>query len=232
MRHQFTWPRLTVFAVLALSAGGCSGVLSGDPFKEEVDGAGEKANYTLSQRIMTGFGATSSQDKKKIDYRSRAPLTVPPSMELKAPEDKQDVVAEMPNWPKEVDETDEYIASLEEAKTYREKNRDDWENPAVPGRELARYRVKGGGQQADPKDNRERRGDDAPEVTAAQAKKFKEDIETAQAQEANTAGPRKYLIDPPREYRTPVAGGTLPSKIKVKEKKDAKFSDWDDPTRQ
>ncbi|MEM1048838.1 MAG: hypothetical protein AAGL24_21990 [Pseudomonadota bacterium] len=214
-------------AGLALSLAGCGSMLSGDPYSEDLAETGEKdsLSYSLSRKIVTGFGGQSSGTQKNISYAPRGPLAVPPAMELKEPEDAQQVTAEMPNWPKESNEADAYIASLEEAKTHRERTRDDWENPVIPGREMARYRVIGGGRQGNEADNDQ--GDQAPVMTREQAEQFSEDVKEFRSAEIDGVPRRQYLIEPPSSYRTPDAGSKLPSKVKVKS--ESKADDWENP---
>lgn len=222
--------RSLLIAGVAFSMAGCSGMLSGDPFKEDVseNGDGDSLSYSLSRRIVSGFGATSAANKKKIDYKPRAPLAVPPAMVLKQPEEKSDVTAKMANWPEEQDKAKEYLDQRNEAKTFRERNRDDWENPVVPGREVARFRVINGGQSVDPKENGIGDPDkQAPQFTQDEADQFAKDIEKLKTAQANGVAKRKYLIEPPATYRTPAGGAKLPSKVKIEP--ETKHDDWANP---
>lgn len=220
--------RSVLIAGLAISTAGCSGMLSGDPFKEEVsdDGDTSSLSYSISRRIITGLGGVSDSNRKKIDYKPRAPLAVPPAMVLKEPENKQDVTSEMANWPKQQDETKEYLAEREADKTYRERTRDDWENPVVPGREMARNRVIGGGQIADPKENTERERT-APTYTQDQADQFAKDLGKLKTAQADGVAKRKYLTEPPATYRTPAGDAPLPSSVKIEP--ETKHDDWENP---
>ena len=58
-------------------------MLSGDPFSEDLAETGEKdsLSYSLSRKIVTGFGGTNGSTQKKIKYAPRGPLAVPPAME-------------------------------------------------------------------------------------------------------------------------------------------------------
>ena len=168
--------RSLLIAGMAVSMAGCSGMISGDPFKEDVaeDSEGGSLSYSISRRILGTIGGATTDTKKKIDYKPRAPLAVPPTMTMTAPEDRKVATSEMANWPKEQDESKAYLEQRQAEKTFRERNRDDWENPVVPGREVARYRVVGGGQQVDPKDNGQ--GDQAPQFTQDEADQFAKDV--------------------------------------------------------
>lgn len=220
--------RSVLIAGVAISMAGCSGMLSGDPFKEEVaeDADNSSLSYSISRRIITGLGGVSDDNRKKINYKPRAPLAVPPAMVLKEPENKTDVTSEMANWPKENDEAKDYLAAREAEKTYRERTRDDWENPVVPGREMARNRVIGGGQIADPNDNTDPERT-APTYTQDQADQFAEDIGKLKTAQADGVAKRKYLTEPPATYRTPAGGAKLPSSVKIEP--ESKHDDWENP---
>lgn len=219
-------PRAALILGVALSIAGCSGMLSGDPFEEEIsdDGKTESLSYSLSRKLVTSLGGTDS-NARQIEYKPRGPLTVPPAMELKQPEDASAAI-EAANWPKQSDAAEDYIAELEKAKSHRERTRDDWENPVVPRGEIARHRMLGGGQLADPDDNDQ--SDAAPEMSAEAARKVSGDIDNLKAASADGAVRRKYLIDPPTTYRQPAGGAPLPSTVKI-EKEKGKHDDWEKP---
>ncbi|MEM8812657.1 MAG: hypothetical protein AAGF59_08570 [Pseudomonadota bacterium] len=220
--------RSAALMTVALSVAGCGSMLSGDPFKEEFETeADKKPVASMTSVIMRTVGGVNSETQQQIQYKPRAPLAMPPAMELRTPESPKDMTAEMPNWPKDNNEKDEYIASINEAKSFREKNRDDWENPVMPGREMARYRVEGGGQVVNPEDNDQ--GDDAPEMDKEAAEQFAEDVARIKQAQADGVAKRRYLIDPPAVYRTPAGNAPLPSQVELPEQED-RYDDWENPT--
>jgi len=67
-----------------------------------VDSASAQEEGVLMKDLLGWMGIVP-EDRPAIDYRERAPLVVPPKMELRSPADPTSIQARAPNWPKDPD---------------------------------------------------------------------------------------------------------------------------------
>lgn len=172
-----------------------------------------------------GFGG----DKPEIEYRERAPLVVPPKMDLPAPEQKAATLAN-PAWPKDPDVLARKAKEDEERKPrVASKDRDARDLNLSPD-ELRKGRLAGGevGSSADYYHSRNSNGFDKgsdgygrinPDVLRQQGEAFR-GVEGPPLKPGEEPK-RKYLTDPPVGARAPAAGApvvaTAEKKIDVEE---------------
>lgn len=143
------------------------------------------------------------KDPPKIEYRERAPLVLPPKMELRPPVDPGAVEARAPNWPKDPDvmaaRKERREASLPERLTERYKL-DKGDRLSVE--EMRQYRRPGGGQVSglygDRRDDRSRL---TPEELRAPTE--------SQAKLDPNGLDRRYLSDPPAPLLRAASGAPL-----------------------
>ena len=159
---------------------------------------------------LMGFLGLQSADKPEIEYRERAPLVVPPKMELRAPQ--QAGAGRTANWPTDPDVVRERKKAAEarvpvhETQTYKLNE----------GKPLSVYEMRGGrmagahtndGPGNPYKDDLRAEFWAGPNKTQAQGKlSAKTDKDQMVAGEEPE---RQYLTDPPVGYRAPNARGSL-----------------------
>ena len=130
--------RLAIIAAIAVLSGG---LVVGTPALALDDGNQgflDTVKGIAGTAIGFGFGSGDEDEKPRIDYRERAPLVLPPKMELRPP--GASAAQRNPNWPKDFDETRREKAALARSRapkpdlmgTYRMSNE-----------ELARGRITG-----------------------------------------------------------------------------------------
>ncbi len=84
----------------AMTALLCAGVLTGAP---------QARAQEAGKSLLGFFGLQSNKDDESIDYRARAPIVVPPRLDLPKPE----AAARDPSWPKDPDVAAERRAALD-----------------------------------------------------------------------------------------------------------------------
>ncbi len=174
------------------------------------------AQEGVIMRDILGSIGVISNDKDPIVYRERAPLVVPPKMELAQPV-QSDEAANNPTWPKDPD-----VLSRKRAETLSR----------VPVTETERYKLEKNprlsideiraGRRAGLETSREpapRAGDNdnyelyykpmaqGRAMTAQQSKKAEELLTYGQEPE------RRYLTDPPKGLRMPASTAAIPKKV-------------------
>lgn len=184
-----------VAAALAALLAGCSSTTYG---------TGEAPELAMFREVSGGFGG----DKKAaIDYQPRAPLVLPPKAELRPPVESAETAAAA--WP---DDPDKRVA----ASRYGDPNDNNSRDDLTP-EEVARLKPLAAL-------SRDRRADDTDENEKSTlalirdrdaGKKFEAALAEA---EGTGTGERRYLTDPPEEYRQPAA--TAPTEFEeIKKKK-------------
>ena len=86
--------------VAATSALLCAGGLTGAPPARAQE---------IGKSLLGFFGFQSNKDDESIDYRARAPIVVPPRLDLTKPKE----AARDPSWPRDPDVADERRAALD-----------------------------------------------------------------------------------------------------------------------
>lgn len=213
---------LTVGAVALLLAG-CS-ALSGNEFvDEDLHDKGESADQAFIRSLMTGLGGVDSQ-RAPIKYEPRSPLVVPPSRSLPEPSDKMEAkVEDNAAWPKDPDAmAAKYRAEAEASRPKDESDLADHQTgrPWSP-EELAKYRIPGAGKKGDYSGETR----DGKPLTREEMAKTSAKASAASGSGATgsgtAAGPqRKYLTEPPSEYRVPASTAPMRSAKKEPEKRE------------
>jgi hypothetical protein len=165
---------------------------------------------TIDQKLIRGFmeGLGLKRDGETINYQERAPLVIPPRLDLPPPEKSEAAVANNPAWPKDPDvvrrkEAERYDRNRNiSAEREREQNRLS-ENELTPGGAPNRQAHKDDGYQAP-------RGDFANPLSPSQlgykggmfdnifGKKDKDEVVRFTGEP-----PRTALTEPPPGYQTP-----------------------------
>ncbi len=169
-------------------------------------GAGLPAAAQL-QELMDGVGF--GREKDPIEYRQRAPLVVPPNLNLRQPEERP-VAAREGKWPNDPDVAKKKAANEEIARP-RVSDPNLGKNPQLSVDEIRAGRVAGAGVAdrgpVDTRTEQDKRGWINPDVVQAQGANFrgKNDAPLLPGQEPK----RKYLTDPPPGIRAAAAGAPV-----------------------
>ncbi len=213
---------LSVVAVAALLAG-CN--TSYNYFEDDRSELPER-NEDTAFGILLGAAGIVSRKSPPIEYETRAPLAMPPSRELPAPEPREAAVAATDvDWP---DDPDEAEAARRRANSERGEWQRAYDNSLSESQQarlspeaVQEGRLPGGGQtrRADTFDsNRPQHFRLSP---AELAKTFRGRSSSREIlTETGEARPRQYLVEPPDTYRTPSESAPLP------EPGDIENSDW------
>ncbi|MFO1147653.1 MAG: hypothetical protein U1E62_04685 [Alsobacter sp.] len=150
---------------------------------------------------MLGLG---DDEKPEIDYRERAPLVVPPTMTLRAPE--QSLVDKTPNWPQDPDvqrrKQIEAQKKLPGGMTQEAKRWQNGDRSALGEMQAGRGKSKATGipeEQNTFDDSKNKRADWLNPATLAAESRATELAATKSGVEPD----RRYLTDPPSGYRKP-----------------------------
>lgn len=197
---------------LAASVGGC---LSGDDYFDDGLSA-QQENQPVMHRLLTG--TVFDPPQKTIAYQARSPLVVPPSTtELAGPQPKGAAVQQTAvAWPKDPD-----VAAKETAEArIKAGQADAWDELAVrPTRvtpeEVQAARIAGGGIKGTTSDDYRvsdnSAGDRFSDKLTPDQLKQTIDMPSASGKVDISATPtRKYLIEPPEEYRKPATTAEMP----------------------
>ncbi|MYZ46523.1 hypothetical protein [Propylenella binzhouense] len=190
----------------ALAAAGCSSTTYG---------TGEAPEMAIFNEF-TGSFIGGGRSKPNIDYKPRAPLVVPPQAELRTPAEPATVST--PNWPDDPDQKvvqrDYSDPSFERARYISQA---EYERTR-PIAEINRSRKSLEESQAEARDGAAPARDFA--VSSRQeSKEFKAALNAAEGR-GDTG--RRYLTDPPEEYRQP--SGSAPQTFEdIKEDKPGNF---------
>lgn len=210
---------VTVAAAMMLA--GCN--TSYNYFKEDVAEDSDR-DTSLFGTALSMAGVIPEQ-QKAIEYKPRAPIAVPSTNELPTPGSSNTVRAAV-NFPEDQDSAEaRRRAELRSTLAYEGRIDEVGNNSNInlTADQMAAGRRAGGGiTQEAWKPNQDAFGNTSANLTKEQLKtvvraprKGGEILE-----DDGSPAPRKYLIQPPSEYRTPAETAALP------ERKEIKNSDW------
>ncbi len=199
--------------VLGLALAGCN--TSYNYFEDDTEGAPDPGPFNLAQTLMQHAGVVE-KEKARVAYKPRAPLAMPPSSDLPTPQSRKEKnEAEVAvNFPTDhEDQEAERKAKLETALAGNDDPsalRDD--DNAVTNQKYARLPAEALAQPPERTDNSEVFRDKNEIDTMKQMRAnltFRRPGQAVLTEEGGAA-PRKYLIQPPDEYRTPAETAALP----------------------
>lgn len=213
-------------ALLGLGAAlaGCAGN-GGDYFD---DGSAEQQkDRPLLMGVLTG--SVFDPPTPKIEYAARSPLVVPPSSDLPEPEAKGAVVQKAGQWPKDPDVARKEAAAKNTGPTPAEVLNDQMHSgERLSPQQVQEGRVAGGGLTSNSYRMSESNHPDrvADRLTPEQLNQKIATPSTSRQAEIGANATRRYLIEPPVEYRQPATTAAMPN---VKEKIDKTSEIYYDP---
>lgn len=167
-----------------------------------------RAQSSTIDSLMTIMGLKSSEEAPDIEYRERAPLVVPPKMQLRPPEEP--AAKRTAAWPNDPDvqrrKTREAEARV--PKTEQDSYRLD-KNPRLSVDEIRAGRREGANVNKTPKPVY---GDNSREeiwLTPDQMRASNHKVEPDKVLAVGVEPDRRYLTDPPSGYRKPSANAPL-----------------------
>jgi hypothetical protein len=168
-----------------------------------------RAEEGVAIKNLLGNMGLISPERDTIRYRERAPLVLPPKMDLRAPS-AGSLAATNPQWPKDPDVEAKNKRAAEERKpvTYSETRRMSENNPRLSVDELRAGRDPNARAEIDPKAHRGDNARDAlllsPNELRATAKPG-DDVLLAAGAEPE----RRSLTEPPTGMRKSASGGAI-----------------------
>lgn len=204
-------------AVLSLALAGCN--TSYNYFEDDSEGAPDPGPFNLAHTMMKQTGIVP-QDQRKLAYKPRAPLAMPATTDLPPPEavNEKNAAEAAVNFPTEQEDQDDArqkeLASLLGTKEDPNGSPGTRKTSAIlPAEAFAEPNAREQGPDL--------MGDPMEYLKAVRNKKvsFRQPGSEVLTGEG-VAAPRKYLIQPPDEYRTPASTAALP------EKGDIENSEW------
>ncbi len=184
------------------------------------------------QDILDGIGF--GRDKEAIEFRERAPLVVPPTLNLRPPE-QRGVALREPKWPNDPDVARKRAADIENRRpVLPDSLRENGDRPRILSvEELRQGRVAGAELANGPNNTRNHNGYDAdqdgngrlnPDVLRAQGEAFRGTREPPL--KPGEEPKRKYLTDPPTGLRAAAAGAPLTASAEPREDRDGESSPY------
>jgi hypothetical protein len=173
-------------------------------------GAPARAEEGVAIKNLLGNMGIISPERDSIHYRERAPLVLPPKMDLREPSAKGGLAAANPAWPKDPDVEAKNRRAAEERKpvTLSETRRMSENNPRLTVDELRTGRDPSAKSGVDPKLHR---GDNArdvllmsPDELRAKRKNDGDDAKLAAGEPE-----RRSLAEPPAGMRKSAMGGPI-----------------------
>ena len=198
------------FAILAL--GGLAAGCVGGPESYYDDGTAAQAQegQPLMHRLLTGAGIVDPPTSP-IQYAPRSPIVVPPSTELKPPQASPGAAIAGTEWPTNPEEK-EAAARASAQKDPGQVLRDAMHTgDRLTSAEIQAGRIPGGGlagTQTANTDSTRRTGGER--LTQTELQTLKVNSPDSSGPNIGEAPTRKYLIEPPAEYRTPAATAAMP----------------------
>lgn len=211
--------------VISFALSGCNTAYN--YFEDDVADApqAQPGGFNLFHTMMKHTGV-APKDQKRLAYKPRAPLAMPSSTELPAPMHGKASEAETAvNFPQDHEDSEAdrkaRLATLLGSNEDPNALRDDQNSP-ISRQTVARLPPEALAGNRKPVDNSEVFRDKNPVRSMKEMRKKLNFRKPAQAvlTETGEATPRKYLIQPPEEYRTPAETAALP------EQGDIENSDW------
>jgi hypothetical protein len=168
--------------------------------------SGASAQEGEAMKSILGAIGIIPKERAPINYRERAPLVLPPKMDLPAPKSREAIESRVANWPKDPDteaaRTDAREARLPETQRQSYKVHE--------GHRLSIEEIRAGrraGGQAAPvdyasQDNRADKSRMSPDELRAFSSSSQPKLDPHGLD-------RRYLSDPPQEFLRAAGGGTL-----------------------
>jgi len=207
--------------VLSLALAGCN--TSYNYFEDDTEGAPDPGPFNLAKSLMQHAGVVD-KEKQRVAYKPRAPLAMPGSSDLPNPQHGQthNEAEAAVNFP--TDHADAEAQRKEQLATLLASNEDPdgLANGTRVSQQGGRLPPEALAKAPEQRDNSEVFRDKNPVRTMKEMREklnFRKPNEAVLTDEGK-ASPRKYLIQPPDEYRTPAETAALP------EKGDIENSDW------
>ncbi|MBJ3775687.1 hypothetical protein [Acuticoccus mangrovi] len=203
-----------LLAVVTIALGGCNTAYN--YFEEDADASEQEGDSTAFGAILSMSGIVA-KPKSPINYKPRAPLAMPGTSDLPPPE-QASAAEQAVNFP--VDDDDrrrQHQAELNEKgkeAAFEQNGRTTGVDGRLSPDDVIEGRRAGGGFA---------RGDDKvlhdwrSQSFVMSREELKQGIPSMRKQNAlltdeGKAAPRKYLIQPPDDYRTPADTAALPDK--------------------
>ncbi len=212
--------------VLGLGVAGCN--TSNNYFEDDDEGVEKRQSFNLFQTAMEGAGVIPKPTQQRLAYKPRAPLAIPNSTELPQPTAGQQNNAQAAvNFPVDQDEQDKarraQLAGSIGPGDYRDPEDGSYQglvtkpnkNYVLPAEALASNEDKRDITKL-MQDEKTFKAQPNKGMKGFTLKKPGREVITADGK----AAPRKYLIQPPEEYREPAQTAALP------EKDDIENSEW------
>ncbi|MFM9857540.1 hypothetical protein RUR49_03535 [Pseudoxanthobacter sp. M-2] len=203
---------LTTRALAILALGGLAAGCVGGPQDYYDDGtsAQTQEGQPLMHRLLTGAGIVDPPSNS-IQYAPRSPIVVPPSTDLRPPESSPGATAgtEWPTNPEEVAAASRAAGQKDPGEVLREAMHS---GDRLTSAEVQAGRIPGGGlagAQAYNTDSTKRTGGER--LTQTELQTLKVNSPSSGGPDIGQAPTRKYLIEPPEEYRTPAATAAMPA---------------------
>ncbi|MEM9223894.1 MAG: hypothetical protein AAGB11_16055 [Pseudomonadota bacterium] len=211
--------------VISLALAGCN--TSYNYFEDDDEGKPDTGPFNLAHSLLQHSGV-AAKPRQRLAYKPRAPLAMPASSELPAPQEEGASAAHTAvNFPVDQSVQDEdrkqRLSALLNGNSDTSGLRDSVSGQTSSSG-LVRLPAEAAGQRQAPRHNDDRfRDKTGVERLNAMGKKlnFRTPQQTLLSEDGKPA-PRKYLIQPPEEYRTPAATAALP------DESDIENSEWID----
>ena len=167
-------------------------------------GVPARAEEGVAIKNLLGNIGIIPAEKDPIRYRERAPLVIPPKMELREPAGPESFASNNPQWPKDPDLVSKRRAAAERARpvTESEIRRMSEVNPRLTIYEMREGRNPNGGGPAPYVSDQERVRVSPAELASTRIAVDKSD---------DTQIRRRTLTDPPTAFRQPARGGQVAS---------------------
>ena len=168
---------------------------------------GARAEEGVAIKSLLGSIGIIAPDKDPIAYHERAPLVMPPKMDLREPVAPGSARAAHPQWPNDPDVADKKRQQAEARVpvTQSETRRMSGNNPTMSPNELRAGRRAGAGIPDAPVRTSDREGVWVnPAELRAQGRQ-----QAAQNTDPDDAPTRRTLTDPPSEFRRSASGGPI-----------------------
>ncbi len=203
---------LTTRALAILALGGLAAGCVGGPqdYYDDGQAAQNQEGQPLMHRLLTGAGIVDPPSNS-IQYAPRSPIVVPPSTDLRPPEASPAAVAgvEWPTDPEEIEAAARAAGQKDPGEVLREAMHS---GDRLTTAEVQAGRIPGGGLNgtgtAEQPESTQRLG---RRLTQTELQTLKVNSPESGGPDIGEAPTRKYLIEPPEEYRTPAATAAMPA---------------------
>lgn len=172
-------------------------------------GTAARAEEGVAIKNLLGNMGIISPERDTIRYRERAPLVLPPKMDLRQPSAGGGLAANNPQWPKDPDVEAKNRRAAEERRpvTQSETRRMSDNNPRLSVDELRAGRNPSARADIDPKTHR---GDNARDVLLLSPNELRGKAKNDDdVQLAGTEPERRSLTEPPTGMRKSAQGGAI-----------------------